>query len=605
MLREKIVLIVMSISAIFFVLEVSSGNASQVRKDNNQLIPVYYLLTGANYAPYDTVIVDDYEGKTNGSATWYYSRIGTDRGKIGSEERVILKGGGSATATVNNGSYAGVWTSLLHKGNQENELLSPVRLLGPYIKNQFQAKIRGIEIDIIDGSGTLKVELKAGENFIFTESQEMTGGQQTLKFFVSPTENLKLLNWVVVGNGRAVVDELRLLLTIPKRTVSEAVFLFSYGHMSQCYDPATGLVRDRARWPTENFSAVQAMGTFALATAVAHRLGYVEKIDAENIVTTIKTKILSLPRYRGLLPHFITNDDITEDTEWSSVDTAISLVSLILACQSLDITTDNIEEILSNIDWNDLTDNWTRSVSHGYDYNKNKIANRWDVFGSESFILAVAYAAATGRELLLEQNENTPTWNGSGFNDEMASLFFPMDCSSCQNDIWGNNWQNYRREAFLKQKNYFSGHYYNSLGLFGLSASEVPEPWTVHENDVYGAWGVGGHNNQPNDGTPEPVGYPVIAPHYAAMVAKENPQSFNTLFSYLLRNKIFTPLNNVESFGVDTSKKLHWNSLKGSWNLSLQTLGVGRALSGNKYLPYQALNNNTYLKNGFDKCWTQ
>jgi len=86
------------------------------------------------------------------------------------------------------------------------------------------------------------------------------------------------------------------------------------------------------------------------------------------------------------------------------------------------------------------------------------------------------------------------------------------------------------------------------------------------------------------------------------VVAAEHPDYFETLFHYLLETqKIFTPLNNVESFGIDSSDNLRWNSLKGSWNLSLQVLGVSRALSNGNYLPYQALNENNFLNQGFNK----
>jgi hypothetical protein len=127
----------------------------------------------------------------------------------------------------------------------------------------------------------------------------------------------------------------------------------------------------------------------------------------------------------------------------------------------------------------------------------------------------------------------------------------------------------------------------------------VPEPWAVEEDEVYQAWGVGGHNNSANDGT-RAVGYPIIAPHYAAMIGAEYPGYFEDVFRYLLETKtIFTPLNNVESFGIDNADNLRWNSLKGAWNLSLQVLGAGRTLSGGNYLPYQALNENSFLSQGF------
>ena len=253
--------------------------------------------------------------------------------------------------------------------------------------------------------------------------------------------------------------------------------------------------------------------------------------------------------------------------------------------------------MVRNIDWTDLSDTGTRSISHGYSYTGQKLTSRWDNFGSEAILVAVAYAAATGNgNVLLENNSTAPTWDGSGFNDELATLLFPMNST----DKWGNNWQTYRAGAFQKQKSFLSSPLYTQSSLFGLSASEVPEPWTVAEDKVYGAWGVGGHNATPNDGS-SLVGYPIIAPHYAAMISSEHTIEFQKVFGYLISNNLLTPLNNVESFGIDNNGKIHWNPLKGSWNLSLQTLGSGRVLQGDGYLPYAALNANQFLKQGFSR----
>jgi hypothetical protein len=275
------------------------------------------------------------------------------------------------------------------------------------------------------------------------------------------------------------------------------------------------------------------MGMFALATAIAHDLGYVGKTTAKQIVKDIRKALKSLPRYHGLLPHFVTDGDITLNTEWSSVDTVISLTAAILACQALDLNTSSLEGMIRNIDWDDLTGGGSHSISHGYDYNGNKIETTWDTFGSEAFILAVAYAAATGGNIArLDAYSVPPTWDGSGFNDGLAALFFPMKGK----DAWDNDWSIYRKQAYRKQKQYFAEHVYSSLSLFGLSASEVPEPWMVPEGKVYGAWGVGGHNGQANDGS-DLVGYAIIAPHYVAMVAAEHPKAFEKLFiPKLLKN---------------------------------------------------------------------
>ncbi|MCK5099685.1 MAG: hypothetical protein KAR45_16365 [Desulfobacteraceae bacterium] len=551
----------------------------------------------ANISPL-SIIIDDYS-PTSTYRNWYYSRIGTDRGEMGADNYNVIIGGGTASVNVTTG-WAGVWTNLMHLGG---DTLNPTQLLGPYVKQEYQAQIVGVEIDVLDGSGTLKLELTNQNGTpIHTNLFSLTGGQQTLNYQVTPTEPLKSLNWLVDGTGHVTVDEIRLLINTPDHQTKEAIFLFSYSHLSQCYDDATGLVRDRARWPVEDSAAVQSIGMFALVTAVAYDLGFVEENIAKAIVNKTTERLGLLPTYKGLLPHFLKNGDIVPNTEWSSVDTVISLVANILAAQSLNIDTSSLESMLSNIDWNDLSNGYTSGISMGYDYSKVKITNTWDTFGSETFLLAVAYSAATsGKIAIIEQYPNKPTWDGSGFNDEMATLFFPMT----GRDYWGNDWNSYRCSAFKKQYDYFiNNNTYSEPGLFGLSASEVPEKWAVaNDADHYAAWGVGGHNGAAHDGTTV-AGYPIVAPHYAALTCTEQSASCEIFFEYIASKNIFTPLNNVESCGVAGSE-LKWSSLKGSWNLVLQALGVGRALSGDNFVSHLSLKQNNFLFNGYSSLFKE
>ena len=132
----------------------------------------------------------------------------------------------------------------------------------------------------------------------------------------------------------------------------------------------------------------------------------------------------------------------------------------------------------------------------------------------------------------------------------------------------------------------------SGAGLFGLSACEVPEPWAVDEDLIYQANGVGGLNGAAADGS-DVAGYAFVCPHYAAMIGAERPAAFEGMYHYLAETAgVFSPLNNTESVGLDSGGELRWNSLKGSWNLGMQTLGAGRALyacESSDYTPYGGL----------------
>ena len=317
------------------------------------------------------IVVDDYMGVSLPGREWYYSRIGTDRGKMGSGNFKINLGGGTAYAEVRNG-WAGIWTILMHNAS-DNDTLSPANLLGPYVKKKFQPQIIGLQINLSDGYGYFKIELKDTKGqTLQSEKRKLTGGSRTLNFSMRPQVDIKELNWIVDGNGFAKVKNVHLKIKSPKYSIPEAVFLFSFGHLSQCYDPKKGLVRDRARWPSKDFSSIPTTGLFALATAIAHDLGYVEEEAAKKVVRRIKNVLRNLPRYHGLLPHFVAKKKIALDTEWSSLDTVLALTSAILACQSFGLNSSRLEEMIRNIDWHDLTDGGTQSISHGYHYDGKK-----------------------------------------------------------------------------------------------------------------------------------------------------------------------------------------------------------------------------------------
>ena len=169
-------------------------------------------------------------------------------------------------------------------------------------------------------------------------------------------------------------------------------------------------------------------------------------------------------------------------------------------------------------------------------------------------------------------------------------------------DRWGTRWSDYRVQAASTQFNYYQGHtcYGGSPRLFGLSAAEVPDLAAVPITQTYQPFGVGGVI-APNDGVAM-LGHAVIVPHYAGMIASLSPTEASALWDWLESEAMFTPLNNVESLmmiDAPACTQITWNALKGSWNLSLQTLGWGRLLAGSDHPLYQAAWANDLLRQGY------
>jgi hypothetical protein len=260
--------------------------------------------------------------------------------------------------------------------------------------------------------------------------------------------------------------------------------------------------------------------------------------------------------------------------------------------------------MLQGIDWAGLVT--PGGLSHGYSYAGDPLPYAWDIFGGESWLVELAYAGATGQVTSLTY-PSPPTANGSGFIDELAWLFVPPPSEP---DVWGTDWTSYRRQSATAQLSYYPTHYprscFSQLGLFGLSAGEVPVPSAITDGGIYQAFGIGGRFAEANDGSAL-LGAPVVVPHYAATIASLHPNEAIATWDWLIENGLFTPLTNVESLMFPAGSRcdaaaVQWNQLKGSWNLTLQTLGWGRYLAerdGHVPILWQATSASPFLRRGY------
>ncbi|MCP5094064.1 MAG: hypothetical protein GY943_00775, partial [Chloroflexi bacterium] len=335
------------------------------------------------------------------------------------------------------------------------------------------------------------------------------------------------------------------------------------------------------------------------AAAVAANLGFIAQADAEAIVTQTAVGLHNLPTDpcgSNLWPHFSTNNQILPNSEWSSIDTIIAATALLEAQEALNLNSSDTDLFLTTINWNALTlsDN---HISHGYWDNCERIESSnsggWQDFGTESWLVNFGQVYATGT--LADFKHTPPTFNGSGFIDELAWLLLPPPCM----DRWLFNWCDYSANTSADQLAYYTGHtcYDASLRHFGLSAAEVPDRSALPASAIYQAFGIGG-NILANDNANGQLQDSIITPHYAGLSASAKPNAAIDLWQWLISGGIFTPLNNVESYAISTASSCtttSWNALKGSWNLSLQTLGWGRHLSGDSYPLYEAVTSHDSL----------
>ncbi|MEN0060812.1 MAG: hypothetical protein AAGA48_01620 [Myxococcota bacterium] len=479
------------------------------------------------------------------------------------------------------------------------EGVSVDQLLGPTLNFDVQPTLEGIQL-LLSGSGAITARLEAPDGTeLWTQTQGFVRRDDKVIFDVDLPEPIKIGGFSVeLIRGFAEVRRVELLLN-ERRPFLDAVdesFVYSYAQLSRCWDDTVGLVRAQCG-PQEDpvIYAPDATGLFALATAVGSDLGYVPEAVARSIILSSRDALLALPRdpVAGLLPDQTDGTSLAAGGTWSSLATAVALESTMLAAQAFELRTADLQGALEDVVWDELTTNGGQPISGGFDSDNQAVSWDFGVFGSKSVLLQVAHVGATGNFAPMNL-PFTPTWDGAGWDNELAALFFPMD----RPDWNGNDWVAWRSGAHWQHHTWSRDTPAGKLGLFGLSTAEVPEPWQL---DGYAPsvsdWGVGGHNLVATDGL-EAVGYSFYAPHYAAMVVGEFPKTAGVMLETLLDRNLLTAFNAVESVGTAEQDVIRFNHRLRAWTLSLQTLGLGRALSGDGYLPYRLLDELPFLRDG-------
>jgi len=573
-------------------------------------------------------IIDDHNRPLPPS--WYYNCTGGDRGNVNAADASYAWDGDSSyTLTITN-SYgewtsSGMWYSLI-RADADNIPLDFKKIFGPYVKPEYQGKVVGMDIvvDNIASPGnnsdlSLKIEFKnkTGAAVYTKYFSGLTSYSYPKTFTVdlNPPDlgEVEVVTWALdyarVGDS-ITVDKLLLKTEVPDLTVAsseEQAFYWTYGWLSANYNPATGMCKDKSRdgklpGGGDSMEGITATAKFAKITYYAYRKGYVTYEDAVSVITKIANTLLAkVPRgpsgVNTIWPHFTQNGGtaIVPNTEWASGDTIYAALDMIATLQMIGDPNSqeaSFENFFNAINWSDLHLP-SGAISHGYSYAGVKFDSGWDGFGMESVGANWAYASATGATKLTMSNP--PSDNGSGFIDNAC---YPAVFSGV--DGWGNDWDAYRNNTADTQISWYTNNYNQYLagaGLFGLSAAETPEG-----ND-YAAYGTGGKGS-PNSGNGE-----VIALHYSGMISDIKPNEaigmWETLrdrnAGFLQDNITVSPLNNLETMRVNKNTgKITTNYMKGSWNMALQAEGWAMMDPLVKADLNAAVQNNAFLKKGYD-----
>jgi hypothetical protein len=501
-----------------------------------------------------------------------YTHLGSDFGFLGPGDAPCDKCPAVCVCVKTPGAWGGVWHSLNRLAREQVPL--DLRAVYPsQIAAAFQPRIVGVQM-VASGSGVMKLEFKtdiAGsevkpDGATWSRQFQLKGDRQPEIFNadISPEEirTAQYLNWVAEPGAAVKVDSLSLRVELPDVDFPTYVFLSSYAKFARCYSEQTGLVRDRAHTPARTFANVPATGMFALATVAAKQLGIVSDDTARTILRRSAQAILDLPRMRGLLPHFVeqTNGKWTPiaASEYSTVDTALCLISLRLAANALndEATATQALELLRGIDMSRLRDA-DGYVLHGLTNDGRPLPSIWRDWGGETALVLMMQRISAGTSMEPRMDVSGRSYRGIGFITELPALFFPQFNTNARAHAGAVDWLAYRQRRLAEQKAYFPKHAPGSLaaemGLYGLSAGE-------------GANGVGYLASGVDDPDQR-----TIYPHYILMSAlvEASTSSVYDLLGKMETRGWLTPWGLVENIGADGKAYL---PMIGSLNASFEAL---------------------------------
>jgi hypothetical protein len=497
-----------------------------------------------------------------------FTHFASDFGWMGpGEGRIDSKGGIIRVKPA--GEWTGAWHSLAGLASQGNRTFDPTDLNGLGCAAENRCGIRGLAMNA-SGHGLFRLELAdVTRQVVWKTSFTIDSAETTTLSFPVPAglpADLKFMNWIAEPGCDLQLSSIGFMAERPEMPLEEWAFRISLGKLRRCHDPASGFTRDRGHLPAGEFDSIASTGMHALAGALGVTEGILEKEKVVQEISTTIAALRRLPAAAGFLPHFVRRGDegrhiIVPGTEFSTVDTAIALQSLLLATRILELPEMNAEVVgmIAAIDFDAVTDayGW---IGHGFlDDGKTPLAASWRDWGGETALTLALEAMIPGRQPRGKMVPSGQPYRGVGFIAEIQSLFYP-DFDRPEPDLISSlSWPGVRRKLLDTQIAYPKTSWPDSAaaasGIFGLSAGESGMPgggYTANGTEVMGVrW---------------------LHPHYMMMgLALSAPQLYPQGLRDLDSRQFLFPLGLAENIEADL--KLH-NPMQGSLNASFEALSA-------------------------------
>ncbi len=418
-----------------------------------------------------------------------FTHFGTDFGWMGpGQARIDARSG--AIRTKADGEWTGAWHSLAGLATETKRMFDPTDVTGLGGPETVRAGVVAVTVDV-RGQGELRVELAdTGKMVKWSRTMVLAPGERTRHRFEVTAKELgavKFFNWVAEPGCAAEVSAIGFEVTRPVMSDEEWLMRVSLGKLRRCHDPEGGLTRDRAHLPAGVFDSVSSTGLHALASATAAAEGILDReMVAGEIRRTVRT-FLGMPKAAGFLPHFTKCNPeglpmVHPGTEYSTIDTAIALVSLRLASDVLDLSdvSDAVGVLVADLNF-DLVSDSEGWIGHGFAQDgTTPLSSQWRDWGGETALVLSLESMIPNREPRGKMQPGGQVYRGVEFIAEIQSLFYPDFDREAPDLVTGTVWPAVRRELMERQMRYTAEQWPDSAaargGIFGLSGGEGGMP---------------------------------------------------------------------------------------------------------------------------------
>ncbi len=491
------------------------------------------------------------------------NRLGGGTSVFSGSGGVATYDAGTATCTLDTlaDGFAGLVTTFKGRtGNPHN--LDSNKMYGPLVETAYQGTLNSIRIHCTGTAAKeIKIRIEDGSGgWLHSATEVLSGGIEIIDFVISSP---------LVGMNRVVVEAGYLsLLTVQaiELEITDHVFTNTYEQVSfdcfmgllRLYNESTNRVCDTSAFDYDELNATALGGALAMMLYMGVERGWVSQVNAEGTGAALVTEMLSAPNINGWFAHFTKAGGVVANgSEYSTIDTAIGLVSADIAMRGLGCTAEAAAvaariQALGYSDPNFIHPTLSR-VSHGYANDGVTVLNyHWDQWGAESALIQILYWMQFPEEPAFNIVQDPPSWDGVGFTTEMTALWFRNFGVEDVLDHAGINWRIERQLLRAEQKAVTTNT------LYGYSEAEVR---ISDSQTAYRAFGSGGDQGVPIILDTGGNG-PWVTPSYPLMSASSDLASVLTDIQEPKFQSLTRIYGVAESAWVDTptntTVSVHW-----------------------------------------------